>query len=110
MMKELKLHHQESLNSITTTLSDNITQTINMMQQTPDDNYNSNATTTQSLRNEINELRNLIMQLTAEKQTTTRKQKKHRKYCWTHGWCAHNGIECQAPSHGHVPTATLENK
>jgi len=32
-----------------------------------------------------------------------------RQYCWTHGNCGHNGSECNAPSVGHIPTATYEN-
>jgi hypothetical protein len=31
-------------------------------------------------------------------------------YCWTHGWCRHNGVECMAPSEGHQPNATKNNR
>ena len=36
--------------------------------------------------------------------------RRERKYCWTHGLCAHNGRECQAPAQGHQAEATLENR
>lgn len=109
ILNELKTHQQESLTSITNAFTDNLTHTINMMQDSTED-HNINASSTQSLRQEINELRSLILKLTTDKQISTRKQKKPRQYCWTHGWCAHNGTECQAPSDGHIPSATLDNK
>ena len=31
-------------------------------------------------------------------------------YCWTHGWCRHNGTECSAPAEGHKPEATRNNR
>ena len=31
-------------------------------------------------------------------------------YCWTHGWCRHNGVECSAPATGHQPNATKTNR
>ena len=33
-----------------------------------------------------------------------------RAYCWTHGWCAHNGYSCNSPASGHIPQATLQNR
>ena len=33
-----------------------------------------------------------------------------RKYCWTHGWCAHTGNECNKKADGHKDKATLTNK
>ena len=32
------------------------------------------------------------------------------KYCWTHGWCNHNGYECQRQAQGHQPAATAQNR
>jgi len=31
-------------------------------------------------------------------------------YCWTHGWCRHNGVQCSSPAAGHQPHATKENR
>ena len=31
-------------------------------------------------------------------------------YCWTHGWCRHNGTDCAAPAEGHKPDATKTNR
>ena len=31
-------------------------------------------------------------------------------YCWTHGWCRHNGVECSSPAEGHQPNATKTNR
>ena len=36
--------------------------------------------------------------------------KKERKYCWTHGACAHNGSECNYPKDGHKKEATFANR
>ena len=33
-----------------------------------------------------------------------------RKYCWTHGLCAHNGREYRSPMQGHQSEATRENR
>ena len=33
-----------------------------------------------------------------------------RKYCWSHGACAHDGYACQRPKQGHVPWATVANR
>jgi hypothetical protein len=33
-----------------------------------------------------------------------------RKYCWTHGICAHNSPSCTAQKTGHQTTATIQNK
>jgi hypothetical protein len=32
-----------------------------------------------------------------------------RKYCWSHGACAHNGNECNGPLDGHQIAATFAN-
>ena len=32
-----------------------------------------------------------------------------RKYCWSHGSCAHGGAECNTTAPGHQPTATFAN-
>ena len=31
-------------------------------------------------------------------------------YCWTHGWCCHNGAQCESPATGHQPNATKTNR
>jgi hypothetical protein len=31
-------------------------------------------------------------------------------YCWTHGWCRHNGVDCSSPAEGHQPNATRDNR
>ena len=31
-------------------------------------------------------------------------------YCWTHGWCRHNGRQCSSPSAGHKSDATKTNR
>ena len=36
--------------------------------------------------------------------------RRERKYCWTHGLCAHNRKECNSPAQGHQQQATLENR
>ena len=43
---------------------------------------------------------------------TPQKNKKKpgpRKYCWTHGWCAHSSSECNKPKDGHVKDATAQD-
>jgi hypothetical protein len=32
-----------------------------------------------------------------------------RKYCWTHGLCAHDSPSCTAQKTGHQTTATMQN-
>ena len=33
-----------------------------------------------------------------------------KKYCWTHGWCHHNGTECTRKAQGHKDHATITNR
>jgi hypothetical protein len=33
-----------------------------------------------------------------------------RKYCWTHGYCAHAGTECNYKDNGHIDGATYTNR
>ena len=40
----------------------------------------------------------------------TRRGPMPRKYCWTHGNCAHNGYECDNRAHGHLMNATFNNR
>ena len=35
---------------------------------------------------------------------------KQKKYCWTHGACAHTSAECKTPAQGHQPFATFRNR
>ena len=37
------------------------------------------------------------------------KKKGERKYCWTHGCCAHDGSECKNQGEGHKKEATFKN-
>ena len=37
-------------------------------------------------------------------------EKSERKYCWSHGACAHTGSECNHPKEGHKKEATFENR
>ena len=37
-------------------------------------------------------------------------EKSERKYCWTHGACAHSGSECNHPKEGHKKEATFANR
>ena len=40
----------------------------------------------------------------------TRRGPMPRKYCWSHGCCAHNGYECERRAHGHLMNATFNNR
>ena len=42
-------------------------------------------------------------------QDTSKKQKGQRKYCFTHGCCAHSGADCKNPVQGHKKEATFTN-
>ena len=71
----------------------------------------------------IQELLKEVKELRADRSTTTvtpssgttsdNKQKKRekgpRKYCWTHGACAHSSSECNKPKEGHKKDATFSN-
>jgi hypothetical protein len=46
----------------------------------------------------------------SNKKKKVRKEKSERKYCWTHGACAHNGSECNHPKEGHKKDATFSNR
>ena len=59
--------------------------------------HTANVATIQTLCNEIAELKQIITGLT---NTTVRRKKEPRKYCWTHGWCTHSSQECQAKAVG----------
>jgi len=32
------------------------------------------------------------------------------RYCWTHGWCTHDGAHCNAKANGHKDEATANNR
>jgi len=40
---------------------------------------------------------------------TNNRTSSARKYCWTHGACAHTGVECTAKAEGHKEEATFSN-
>ena len=44
------------------------------------------------------------------KKKKVKKERSERKYCWTHGACAHNGSECNYPKEGHKKDATFSNR
>ena len=31
------------------------------------------------------------------------------RYCYTCGWCTHDGAHCRFPTEGHKPNATIDN-
>ena len=43
------------------------------------------------------------------KKKNKKKEMKDRKYCWTHGACAHTGSECNHPAEGHKKEATFQD-
>ena len=42
-------------------------------------------------------------------QSKSKKKDKFKKYCWTHGACAHTGAECNNKATGHKDDATFQN-
>ena len=69
--------------------------------------------TIQSLQNEIRDLKDIVTKLSkqhSKQQPTQQSRRKPRKYCWTHGWCAHEGKDCNSKAEGHKDDATLDNK
>ena len=120
IMDDLKTHQEQTMLQMTDTIKNSIYHTINHILEEADEAptaltppQTANAVTTTSLRQEINELREMVKALVdTNKQSALKKplQKKPRQYCWTHGWCAHNGTQCQARAAGHQESATLTNK
>ena len=51
-----------------------------------------------------------LQQQGQQRQPQRFRQPLPRAYCWTHGWCAHNGYDCTSPAAGHIPQATLQNR
>ena len=45
----------------------------------------------------------------SNKKKNKKKEMKDRKYCWTHGACAHTGTECNNPATGHKKEATFQD-
>jgi hypothetical protein len=43
------------------------------------------------------------------KKNAGKSQNQRRKYCWTHGSCAHNGKECNRKAEGHKDDASFSN-
>ena len=43
------------------------------------------------------------------KKKNKKKEMKDRKYCWTHGACAHTGTECNNSATGHKKEATFQD-
>ena len=84
-----------------------------MTQDQQEDQLTANAITIKSLQQKIKDLKDIVSKLTknqTQNQVTLRTKKKPRKYCWTHGWCAHAGTECQTKADGHKDEATLQDK
>ena len=108
---ELKTHQNQSILQLTETLKNAMLQNVEPQPIAESSSLETaNAATTSTLRQEIQELRQMVQQLSQNVKQPTKKQKKPRQYCWTHGWCAHNGNQCQAPADGHKAQATLTNK
>ena len=116
IIDDLKSHQEETMMQMADTLKNSIYHTINHISEETDKTDNTkkvsaNAATTNTLKQEIQELREMIKMLVEDKkQKPSKLQKKPRQYCWTHGWCAHNGTQCQSKAVGHQDTATLTNR
>ena len=99
---------------MTNALKNSLYETVNIMTNDQDnDQLTANAVTIQSLQREMKDLKDIVAQLTnnqTQTQMQPRSKKKLRKYCWTHGWCAHSGAECKSKAEGHKDEATLQNK
>ena len=111
IVEAIKEHNTQTMNQMTDQIKNSIFDTVNMMatEQESNETMSANALTIQSLQREIEELRKVVAQLT-KNNAPTKGRKKPRQYCWTHGWCAHNGQECNAKADGHHDAATLENR
>ena len=111
MLHELKTHQNNSILQLTETLKNAMLHNVDPQPIVASSSLETaNAATTSTLRQEIQELRKMVQQLSQNVKQPTKKQKQPRQYCWTHGWCAHNGNQCQAPAVGHQVQATLANK
>ena len=112
IVNEIKKHNTQTMQNITDSLKCSIYETVNLMSSDQEpDNLTANAVTVQSLQNEIRELKDIIAQLAkAQAPQQSRKKKQPRKYCWTHGWCAHSSMDCKSKAEGHKDEATVENK
>ena len=115
MLHEIKEHNEQTMQKMTTALTNSLYETVNMMTtEQEQNNLTANAVTIQSLQKEVQDLKLLVQQLTNAKQSQnnapTQTRKKPRKYCWTHGWCAHAGVDCNAKADGHQDEATLQNR
>ena len=113
MIDEIKNHQTKTMNEMTNALKNSLYETVNIMtSDQEDDQLTANAVTIQSLQREIKDLKNIVAQLTntpTPTQMQPRSKKKPRKYCWTHGWCAHLGADYKR-AEGHKDEATLQNK
>ena len=111
MLHELNDHQNCSILQLTETLKNAMIQNAeNQTIAEPPYLETANAAKTSSLRQEIQELRQMVKQLSHNFQQPGKRQKKTRQYCRTHGWCAHNGAQCQTPADEHQVQATLMNK
>ena len=61
----------------------------------------------QDLNNKINAQTEPPTTETKTKTSGKKKEKKPRKYCWTHGSCAHSSSECKNKATGHKDNATF---
>ena len=114
MVDEIKKHNTETMQNISETLRSSIYDTVNLITNDQEtEQLTANAVTIQSLQKEIMDLKNIVAQLTTNQtqlQVQPRSKKKPRKYCWTHGWCAHAGAECNMKAEGHKDEATLQDR
>jgi len=56
------------------------------------------------------ELKKISKTKLTNEEKKARVDKKHSKYCHTHGACAHTSQECNAPKEGHQRDATFANR
>lgn len=83
---------------------------------------NQQQSTIDELRQEIKDLKALVLQVTnntnnnnstsqlTHKQKKERFLKRHGLYCWFHGGCTHTSKQCTKRRVGHQEDATFENK
>ena len=109
IIDQIKQHNTQTMQQISDALKTSIYDTVNLMSSEQEPKSMQANNTIQSLQNEIRELRDTIAQL-KKPQAKQQSRRKPRKYCWTHGWCAHSGMDCNSKAEGHKEEATLENK
>jgi len=70
-------------------------------------------TTIQDLKKEITSLKSnnsSRSDSTTNKDINPRTGKPYKRYCWSHGCCAHHGRNCNAKKSGHKDEATFKTR